>query len=362
MPETMPDTLTLRYRVGYVLLMLGSGLIMGIGGPLLAIASIVLFRPPGVLLGIFMAATGFRWVRRYGKAFVRRQATFLLDWRGIRYSGSDGYFIPWTHVLGLYAVRSRDRVTDLYFYISENPVSALFAGDTDPRSAIWGGHSPESPNRLHLRLRHFDIGRGVDVEARFRAFAPRKGAFPDGSRVLNGRVAPLNLMVLAAALMIVFGGIFGSMADSWTTGLLVFAGFQCVSLLAWAAGRLRRMRPGWATPCLIAVGNTLYVPGSALGSVKFADILNVVFKWNGLIFMFKREQISIYDPQYNTLGLVATYSIRTVGNAKEDVGAFFAHRPFWNNGKKIDIKKIRQQKKQDEAELKKRLAQHRRER
>jgi hypothetical protein len=351
----LTNSLTLRYRTSFLIFMILGGLFMSVAGPLIVILAVVVFRPPGIFLGVMLALSGIRLLRRYWKSFLRRQAAFQLDEEGLHYVAADGYSIAWSSVLGLHAVRRGNRVTDIYFYLSENPGSSLFVGETDPRAAAFAGHHAESPNQLHLRLSHFDTKTLEDVEAAFRVFAPRQGAFPNGARILNGHLSSLNVLLFSWVMTILFGGLFGGIAVSvstWAIGFFVFAVFQIIGLLVWGIGRLNRLRSGWATPRLIASGGMLYLPGTALGSVSFNDILNVRYGWSGLGLFFKTCQEAVRDFQYNPYGLSTNIMIRTQGQTRQEMEQFFSKGQIWNNGKMPDFKQAREQKRQDDAEVK----------
>lgn len=355
MSTNLTNSLTLRYRTSFLIFMILAGLFLGVAGPLIVVLAVVVFRPPGLFLGVMLALSGIRLLRRYWKPFRRRQAAFQLDEEGLHYVATDGYSITWSSVLGLHAVRRGNRVTDIYFYLSENPGSSLFIGETDPRAAAFAGHHAESPNQLHLRLSHFDTKNLGDVELAFRAYAPRKGAFPDRAKILNGHLSSLNKLLFSWVMTIIFGGLFGVIAvlvSTWAIGVFVFAAFQIIGLLVWGAGRLNRLRSGWATPRLIASGGMLYLPGTALGSVNFNDILNVRYGWSGLGLLFKTCQEAVRDFQYNPYGLSTNVMIRTRGNTRQKMADFFSKGQIWNNGKMPDFKQAREQKKQDAANVK----------
>lgn len=352
---TTANNVTLRYRTSFVIFMIISGLLMSVAGPLIVIAALVLFRPPGIFLGIILALSGLRFLRRYGRAFLRRQAAFQLDEQGLSYIAPDGYSIPWSTVLGLHEVRRGTRLTELYIYLSDNPASPLFVGDNDPRAGFFGGLKTEAPNQLHLRLSHFDTAKIGDAAAAFRAFAPRQGAFPDRARILNGHLYPLNMMFLIVLMSLVLGGISAGIAfsvASWGIGAMVFAGFQSLTLLVWAAGRLKRLSPGWATPRLIATNGMLYVPGAALGSVSVDDILNVEYRWSGLVLLFKTCQQAVQNFQYNEFGLSTVIMIKTRGHTSQEMENFFSKGQLWYNGKSPDYKAAKAQQKQEDAKLK----------
>jgi hypothetical protein len=351
---TTANNITLRYRTSFLILMIISGLLMSVAGPLIVIAALVLFRPPGIFLGIILALSGLRLLRRYGRAFFRRQAAFQLDEQGLSYIAPDGYSIPWSSVLGLYEVRRGTRLAELYIYLTDNPASPLFVGDTDPRAGFFSGHKTESPNQLHLRLSHFDTAKMGDAAAAFRAFTPRQGAFPDSARILNGHLYPFNMMFFIVLMSLVLGGVSAGIAfsvASWGIGAMVFAGFQSLTLLVWAAGRFKRLSPGWATPRLIATNGMLYVPGAALGSVSFDDILNVEYRWSGLVLLFKTCQQAVQNFQYNVFGLSTVIMIKTRRHTSQEMENFFARGQVWNNGKSPDYKAARAQQKQEDADI-----------
>ncbi len=60
MPTTIAKPLSLHYRTSFVVLMMISGLVLSVAGPLLVIAAVVLFRPPGIFVGIILALSGIR--------------------------------------------------------------------------------------------------------------------------------------------------------------------------------------------------------------------------------------------------------------------------------------------------------------
>jgi hypothetical protein len=355
------NTLSLHYRVSFVILMLLAGLAMSTGGVLIVIGSVVLFRPAAIFLGILLGLGGLRLLRRYGGTFLRRQAAFQFDEQGLHYVAANGYVIPWSNVLGVHAVRRGDRVTDVFFYLTESPINILFMGDTDPRAALFSGHRPESPNQLHLRLRHFDTSQLGDAEAAFRAFAPRRGAFPDNTKILDGHLSLLNWVFFTLLITVVIGGIAASIAVSvatWPIGLLVFALFQSLTLLVWAGGRAKRLWPGWATPRLIASGGTLYLPGAALGSVKLNEVLNIRYRLGTLRLFFNTPQESVQDSQYNPYGIFARATIATRGDSYREMMAFFSPLHVWDNGKKPDLKQAKEMQKRHDEEMRDLLVKH----
>jgi len=333
--------ITLRYRIRFVILMLSSGLVMSVAGLLIVIGAVVLFRPPAILIGIFMGLAGLRLLRRYGRVFTRRQAAFQLDAQGLHYIAADGYVIPWSTVLGVHAVRRGARVTDVYLYLTESPVSMLFIGDADPRLALFTFHRPESPNQLHLRLSHFDLRGLGDPEAAFQSFAPRNGKFADDARILRGHLTSMNWLVFTLFMTLAFGCVGGGVAVSisgWLDGATVFALMQSPALLIWAAGRARRLFPGWATPRLILQGHVLYLPSTMLGSVKVSEILNMRYRLGTLRLYFTAPQEAVQDFQYNPYGIFAGAAIATTGDTRRQLADIFTPLHIWDNGKKPDWK------------------------
>jgi len=322
------NTLSLHYRVSFVILMLLAGLAMSTGGVLIVIGSVVLFRPAAIFLGILLGLGGLRLLRRYGGTFLRRQAAFQFDEQGLHYVAANGYVIPWSNVLGVHAVRRGDRVTDVFFYLTESPINILFMGD---------------------------------AEAAFRAFAPRRGAFPDNAKILDGHLSLLNWVFFTLLITVVIGGIAAGIAVSvatWPIGLLVFALFQSLTLLVWAGGRAKRLWPGWATPRLIASGGTLYLPGAALGSVKLNEVLNIRYRLGTLRLFFTTPQESVQDSQYNPDGIFARATIATRGDSYREMMAFFSPLHVWDNGKKPDLKKAKEMQKRHDEEMRDLLVKH----
>jgi hypothetical protein len=370
MSDSTPP-IELHYRISFLAMMLAVALVLITAGPIILIGSIVLFRPAASFLGVILTMTGVHMLRRYKTSFIRRQAAYQFDRQGIHYTAQNGstklwftdlkiplsYTIPWSTVLGIHVVRRPGReMTDIYFYLSDNPFSSLFWGETDPRAAVFGGHHPEAPNQLHLRFNHFDMSHFEnDLETSLRNFAPRMGAFPNGAKILLGHLAALNMMTFVVMLTITFGAVIGiiiGLAGTWPIALLAFALFQCLALPVPIFRRLAQRNPGWETPRLISTNGTLYVPGSALGQVQISDILNVRYGLTGLRFIFTSCQDDVQNFQYNPYGLVANVMILTKGKTRERMAQYFSDGNIWDNGKKPDIQKARAQKKLDDEKSK----------
>ncbi len=356
MDHLVPQTgFTLKYRTGFAAAMLALGLLMAVGGVFIVIASLVLFRPAAIFAGIFMAIGGIRLLRRYLGAFRRRNAAFDVTPEGISFLGPQGYHIRWANVLGLHVCRRRGKAYAIYIYFSENPPSALFIGDTDPRAALFTTHRAESPNQLHLRLSHFNLPGGGEIEAAFRVLAPREGAFPPGAKILDGHFSATNWMTFGIFLTLVFTAIMGCILYGTVSNskvALVCAAMLSPLLIAWGIGRLLRLSPNWATPRLIAYNGVLYVPEAALGAVKLSDIINVRRKMGMLMLYFATCQEQVRDYQFNTLGLLAQVRIITQGNTGAALAAYFKALHLWETGKTLNYKKIRAEDKQRRQNLK----------
>ncbi|EKM98848.1 hypothetical protein [Acidocella sp. MX-AZ02] len=352
-----PAPFTLHYRAGFATAMLACGLLMTLGGVFIVIGSLVLFRPAAIFAGIFMAIGGIRLLRRYAGAFRRRNAAFDVTPEGISFLGPQGYHIRWSDVLGLHVCRRRGKAYAIYIYLSENPSSALFIGDTDPRAALFTAHRAESPHQLHLRLSHFNLPGGGEIEAAFRALAPRNGAFPPPAKILNGHFSELNWMLLGTALSLIFTTtMFAILYGDVSNGTLALVcGLMLAPILfAWGLGQLRRRSPNWATPRLIAYNGMLYVPAAPLGAVKLSDIINVRRKMGMLMLYFATCQERVRDYQFNTLGLFAQIRITTQGNTRAALAAYFTALHLWETGKTLNYKKIRAEQKQRRQDMKRR--------
>lgn len=343
-PLSSPDPFTLHYRVGFLVLTMASGLIMLLLGIFIVIACVVLFRPAAIILGIFLTLAGLRVLRRYGGAVRRRQACFRLDRDGLHYDSRTGYSIGWNTVLGLHACRRGDRVTDLYVYLTESPASALFAGETDPRAGILGSHRPESPNQLHLRLTHLAVGNGEAALAAFQAFAPNHGAFPPDAQVFDGHLSSMNWVLLTTVMTLAFGVVAFSVAIGVATpfdGVVAFLLMQMPAVLVYLGASVLQRRRNWMTPRLILRAGRLYTPGAALGSVKVSDILNVRQRGRALTLVFNKPQESVRNYSYNRYGMYAHMLLFFTPQTRQSLAEVFGKLGLWNNGKKVDLKKIK---------------------
>ncbi|MBU6397514.1 MAG: hypothetical protein KGL20_02555 [Rhodospirillales bacterium] len=354
-PTTIQDGFTLKYRTGFAAAMLASGLLMALGGVFIVVGSIVMFRPAAIFVGIFLALGGIRLLRRYAGAFLRRNTAFEVTTAGISFIGAQGYHIGWTDVLGLHVCQRRGRASAIYIYLSNSPASRLFVGETDPRAALFSPHRAESPNQLHLRLSQFTLSGGGDMEAAFRALAPRNGAFPPGAKILDGHFSSTNWMALGIALPLMFvpvtfGILYGIVPDR--TVFLVCAAMLAPTLLAWGTGRLLRLSPNWATPRLIASQGILYVPQAALGAVKLSEIMNARRKFGLLMLYFSTPQDQVQNYQFNPLGLFAQVRLTTRGNARAAFASYFKPLHLWETGNMPDFKKFRADEKQRRRNLK----------
>ncbi|GAN80483.1 hypothetical protein [Acidocella aminolytica] len=358
-PEADKKPFTLKYRASFTITMLITGVLMTLTGVFIVVGSLVLFRPFAIFAGIFIAIGGIRLLRRYGAAFARRHAAYEADSNGLHFLSSNSYCIPWRDILGLHVRHLRGKPTDLYIYLKHNPGSSLFYPETDPRAAIFSSHRPESPNQLHLRLSHFTTTHADGIEAGLRAWAPRNGEFPEKARVLDGHLSRLNWMaftfVLTGAFIIIAVSIMYGIISPRTIAIVC----TCMALpaaLFWAIGKIQPYFQSWSTPRLITYDGKLYAPGSTIGAVELTDILNIRYRVGMLTVLFTQPKDIVKDYQFNRYGVFAQARLRTKGSTRKTLAAFFKPLRLWENGKRLDYKKIQADQKLLRQQRKERLS------